>query len=498
MKRASSGLANTRSKGETPKVPKRHGEWKDHDMNGQGMYIYSDGATYEGEWKRHGRGKQTWSIGIQKFTYEGEWKDNNRHGQGKQTSSHGDVYEGEWKDDSLNGQGKKINSEGDVHEGEFKNDKLNGQGKKTNSDRYVYEGEFKDDMLNGQGKKTCSHGDVYRARYVYEGKFKDDMLHGQGKQTFLNGSTYEGEFKGNLLNGQGKKTHSCGEVYEGEFKDDMLNGQGKKTNSCGDVCEGEFKGDVLNGQGKLTCSDGSTYEGEFQDGRFCRKAGRKHILSVSMFTSFNENIKSERMIIMLLEVNGESKGHKQMLSVPKKMVRGAWCYKKNKYTGMITGPRQNLLDSMERPIRDGQIPTGTDLFYFIGKILHDEMDETLLSKEGLAVREEWFQKHNDGSSSRDDFGFNKGHQGGSPDEEIVASQADAVNTTEDVATLPNPRAGDGPSGEVQTQWASEKQGLENTISELKQQNTGLTTANQRLSVKLKEETERREKRERQD
>ena len=406
-------------------MPKRHGEWKDHDMNGQGMYIYSDGATYEGEWKRHGRGKQTWSIGIQKFTYEGEWKDNNRHGQGKQTSSHGDVYEGEWKDDSLNGQGKKINSEGDVHEGEFKNDKLNGQGKKTNSDRYVYEGEFKDDMLNGQGKKT---------------------------------------------------------------------------NSCGDVCEGEFKGDVLNGQGKLTCSDGSTYEGEFQDGRFCRKAGRKHILSVSMFTSFNENIKSERMIIMLLEVNGESKGHKQMLSVPKKMVKGAWCYKKNRFRGMLNKVprREDLLDSMERPIKDGQIPTGTDLFYFIGKILHDEMDETLLSKEGLAVREEWFQKHNDGSSSRDDFGFNKGHQGGSPDEEIVASQADAVNTTEDVATLPNPRAGDGPSGEVQTQWASEKQGLENTISELKQQNTGLTTANQRLSVKLKEETERREKRERQD
>ena len=251
----------------------------------------------------------------------------------------------------------------------------------------------------------------------------------------------------------------------------------------------------------MSCVQGSKrrYDGPQEGGS--KKAGRKVNMTVSMFTSFNENTKSKSMISMLPGVNGESMGHKQMLSVPKKMVKGAWCYKKNKYTGMITGPRQNLLDSMERPIRDGQIPTGTDLFYFIGKILHDEMDEKLLSKEGLAVRKEWFQKHNDGRSSRDDFGFEINPEGGRPDEDIVTSQAVAAITTEDAATLPNPQAGDGPPGEDQTQWASEKQGLENTISELKQQNTnltnwntGLTNANRRLSEELKE----REKRERQD
>ena len=58
------------------------GEWLDGQMDGYGVFTWSDGRKYEGEYvddKKHGQGTYVWADGR---SYTGGWKDGKQDGQG--------------------------------------------------------------------------------------------------------------------------------------------------------------------------------------------------------------------------------------------------------------------------------------------------------------------------------------------------------------------------------------------------------------------------------
>lgn len=73
------------------------GHYENNKKNGQGTFLYPDGAKYEGSWRddlRHGFGSYFYTNGD---LYRGEWEYDRRHGQGTYTyAASGMSYEGQW------------------------------------------------------------------------------------------------------------------------------------------------------------------------------------------------------------------------------------------------------------------------------------------------------------------------------------------------------------------------------------------------------------------
>ena len=58
------------------------GEWKEDNMNGQGVMVYMNGDTYDGQWTnnlRNGQGTEKMADGVK---YIGKWSNDNRNGLG--------------------------------------------------------------------------------------------------------------------------------------------------------------------------------------------------------------------------------------------------------------------------------------------------------------------------------------------------------------------------------------------------------------------------------
>ena len=73
--------------------------------NGFGLWVSTDGTTYEGEWagtKKNGQGVETWPNG---YIYKGEFKNSEWSGQGTLTFPNCATYIGEWANGFMNWQG---------------------------------------------------------------------------------------------------------------------------------------------------------------------------------------------------------------------------------------------------------------------------------------------------------------------------------------------------------------------------------------------------------
>jgi len=60
------------------------GQWRLNMANGKGVFIDSQGSTYEGDWLddlQHGIGHETWQEG--KIKFYGEYVAGKKHGKGR-------------------------------------------------------------------------------------------------------------------------------------------------------------------------------------------------------------------------------------------------------------------------------------------------------------------------------------------------------------------------------------------------------------------------------
>lgn len=159
-------------------------------VNGQGIFVYPDGAKYDGQ-----------------------FKDKKSHGHGTHTYPDGGIYVGQFKDNKIEGQGTYTPPDGSgKYVGRWKNNQFNGQGTLTSSDGTKYVGGFKDGKKHGKGTFTYHGGEEY------VGQFRDGKRNGYGTFTYPNGTKYVGQWKNGKFNGQGTLTYPDGRKYIGEFK----------------------------------------------------------------------------------------------------------------------------------------------------------------------------------------------------------------------------------------------------------------------------------------
>ena len=181
---------------------------------------FGNGDRYHGEIRNgqpHGRGVYTWAGGDQ---YEGDFVNNKRTGRGVYTWAEGGRYEGDFVNGKRTGRGVYTWADGGRYQGDFINGKRTGRGVETWPDGRRYEGDFIDGEKHGRGIYTSTDG------YRYEGEFVNDLMHGHGEFWWPDGKYYEGEWRNNREQGHGTLTWPDGERYEGEFFDGEITGRG--------------------------------------------------------------------------------------------------------------------------------------------------------------------------------------------------------------------------------------------------------------------------------
>jgi len=271
------------------------GEWVNDKREGKGIYRSADGDVYEGTFvndDKDGQGTYIWKSGTK---YVGGFKNGKRGGFGIETFASGDVYEGNYVNDEKEGQGKYTLRNGSFYIGEYKNGKRHGQGKFYNKPSNTYqEGQWQigdylagtspnpvqnnpssqaptgdvlgcvsGNCVNGKGRFKFSQGDSY------EGSFVNNKMEGKGTYIFKNGDKYVGAFKSGKRNGFGIFSYVDGEIYEGNYVDDKKEGQGKHTHASGSFYTGEYKNGKRHGQGEFHNKEKNVIvRGLWQDGGY--------------------------------------------------------------------------------------------------------------------------------------------------------------------------------------------------------------------------------------
>ncbi|GHU12595.1 hypothetical protein FACS189449_06550 [Alphaproteobacteria bacterium] len=260
------------------------GYFANGEMQGHGIYSYSDDRTFEGEWlagKKEGPGvlkspdcvvmfsgqwkadKMEGSSTIvvpNESTYEGISEGGVRNVYGVLTYRDGRVYEGQWKEGKPEGYGVYKYSDGRIYAGEWNADKRCGKGTLTwpkGKEKYV--GDWVNDKFEGNGVRTYADGKVY------EGQWKANKRHGKGAFELPgSGVKYVGDWVNDVREGDGKQTYADRKVYQGHFKGDKKDGKGILTSTGGEAYDGNWAKNLRDGDGKLSYADGRVYEGQFR------------------------------------------------------------------------------------------------------------------------------------------------------------------------------------------------------------------------------------------
>ena len=127
------------------------GDFVDNKREGKGE-LKTKRIHYEGDFKFdkfNGKGKLEFLK--EGHSYEGEFKNNEIDGIGVFKWSNGDIYEGEMTNGKMNGYGKYTYSNGQIYEGNYVNGVKEGLGKLIYPNNKVYEGEFKNGKPMGEG-----------------------------------------------------------------------------------------------------------------------------------------------------------------------------------------------------------------------------------------------------------------------------------------------------------------------------------------------------------
>ena len=165
--------------------------------NGDCRIDWPDGSSYIGQFINN----NIEGYGIYTFTdqakYVGFWKNNIKHGIGTLYYPNGSKLQGEFRYDAPNGKGilYTVNdNESYLYVGNFINGSKYGFGKLYEIDstsheleyKLIYIGEFKKDRFSGKGIYYHSNGNIF-----YEGNWVDNLPFGNGLLYDINGSLKE-------------------------------------------------------------------------------------------------------------------------------------------------------------------------------------------------------------------------------------------------------------------------------------------------------------------
>ena len=186
-------------------------------------------------------------------------------------ASNGDTYEGNFHLNKLLGLGSLIYKDGKKYVGEFKDGIPFGQGVLLDKNGAVLEsgewimGTKKIDPTQRPRDSTFTSSlppcpDTYASRWT---NCFGTYFYSSGGT--LNGQKYVGEFQNGEPNGKGAYSFPSGKVTVGEFKNGLPNGQGTLTMD-GLKFTGNFIDGKFDGQGEITFKTGRRYVGEFRNG----------------------------------------------------------------------------------------------------------------------------------------------------------------------------------------------------------------------------------------
>lgn len=209
--------------------------------NGMGALQYDSGLLYNGEWKE-GVWKGEGVLSASTFEYNGEWCNNLPMGEGVITYKDGSFYDGSWYNGKYNGYGTALFSDGSMYIGGWKDNEESGYGIYVfyNGDRYS--GIWIEGLQNGYGQYDADS-------FSYIGNWEEGWMNGEGYIKYANGDYYEGHFVENEKYGIGCYYYRNGNYYEGEFVDNTFNGLGIFHFNDSSIYEGEFLNGKIHGDG---------------------------------------------------------------------------------------------------------------------------------------------------------------------------------------------------------------------------------------------------------
>ena len=249
--------------------------------DGQGKYVWENGATAEGVWVG-GYFIEGKLVTYENFVYEGSFNEYQLIGKGKKTWPEGYSVYGKWQDNEVTGKLLIIWESGVIAEGKFEDSRLTGKGVVTLVDETVYKGKFRNGVLQlSETEAVDQWGNFLRGEFVNgelssgvvywssgtieTGTFIDGELFGDGLVEWGEGDVYEGVFDdGDLI--EGKKIFTSGVILEGTYKDNTIYGLGTKILENEFTFEGFFVEGFPHGYGVITFVNGDSYEGDWENG----------------------------------------------------------------------------------------------------------------------------------------------------------------------------------------------------------------------------------------
>ena len=176
-----------------------YGKWE-HDEIKEGKIYFSNGDEYVGQIKNYLRdGKGNFKSELK--TYNGEWKNDQINGQGILIYKNNIKYEGYFKDNKYYGKGNLSFPDGTHYSGDFVNNLFDGQGFLEGSNKHIYNGGFLKGNFHGYGEfKWIEEGFI---KETFNGYYLNGKKNGKGKLVFKNGNIYEGHWESGEPHGEG-------------------------------------------------------------------------------------------------------------------------------------------------------------------------------------------------------------------------------------------------------------------------------------------------------
>ena len=201
-----------------------------------GKYEWNEGDYYIGLWDAqnlfHTFGEYYFKVGENEYDkYIGEFKNGEMDGIGIYIwSDNKEFYYGGWKKDKREGDGLYVWEDGYIYQGKFKDNQ------KNDDNGYIYydldninnDEDYK--YLEPLKKNEMEKLNIFNDFYFYKGGFKDDYRDGKGIILYKDLTYYIGSFKESMKNGEGELYESIKEnneiktifKYNGKWKDNKF------------------------------------------------------------------------------------------------------------------------------------------------------------------------------------------------------------------------------------------------------------------------------------
>ncbi|MBC6993446.1 caspase family protein [Neolewinella lacunae] len=258
-------------------------------LDGNGLYRFPDGATYDGNFRR---GKFS-GIGVLKYPggglYVGNWHNSLQEGEGRMTEADGTVYFGGFHQGKRHGTGTLTFQNTTKIVATWAYGTIKGPAEVTFANRDFYRGEVYGTQLAGLGTMQYANGDTYTGQWL------GNERQGHGKMTFEDGTTLEGEwdrnefqadwstlgYQGNPAlasncnsgcpDGTGKYQYPNGAVFYGKIQSGQPAGNGSVNYPSGNVYHGGYDNHQPEGLGIMYYADGEMHGGLWRGGQLYRR-----------------------------------------------------------------------------------------------------------------------------------------------------------------------------------------------------------------------------------